>query len=193
MARYIADVLNIPGLAKVKLTYEPHDPLLRGTFHSAGADQENHGVFAEGFCPLAFAANRLDHCTRFIAPWLEDDESRLVLCDRYYLSSLVYQSSDDLDFEDVYSLNDAAIRPDLTFFLKVSNEICYQRMAHRNQVRELFETNLSQTREKFHKAMDFLRNEKGEKIVEIDASGSIQEVGEAILSELYKINSSLKR
>ena len=40
-------------------------------------------------------------------------------------------------------------------------------------------------------AMDFLRDEKDIKINEIDASGSIQEVAEAILAELYNISPSI--
>ncbi|MGB7395489.1 MAG: dTMP kinase [Pricia sp.] len=190
VARYIAGVLNTSKQSKVKLTYEPHDPSCGGLFIRQVLTKRITD-FSPKVLALAFAANRLDHCAREIDPWLEGGDGRLVLCDRYYLSSLVYQSSDTMDFEEVYALNDAATRPDLIFFLNVSNEVCYERMKHRNQARELFETNLSQTREKFHQAMDFLRDEKGENIIEIDASGSIQKVAGTILSELYKMDSSL--
>ena len=109
---------------------------------------------------LGFATNRLDHCKRVILPWLNADNQRILISDRYYLSSLVYQSSDDFGFEKVIEVNEKAIRPDLIFFMNVSNEVCYQRMAKRNQPQELFETKLSETRQKYLNAIDFYKEKK---------------------------------
>lgn len=191
VTRYLSNILNKESPGKVKLTFEPHDPSCAGLFIRQVLTKKITD-FSPKILALAFAANRLDHCAREIKPWLNSKEGAIVLCDRYYVSSLVYQSTDDLNFEEVYTLNDAAIKPDIIFFLNVSNAVCYERMERRNEARELFETNLSQTRKKFHQAIDFLRKNKNETIIEIDASGSLQEVSNLILSELYTIDPLLK-
>jgi thymidylate kinase len=167
---------------RVLLTYEPHDPSCAGTFIRDVLTKKITEV-SPRMLPLAFAANRLDHCTRVIGPWLRAGEKRLVITDRYYLSSLVYQSSQELPFEAVMQLNEKALKPDLFFFLNVSDEVCYERMKTRNQPTELFEDQLSHSRKKYAEAIAFLQK-NGETIVEIDASGSINEVAQQILKTL---------
>ena len=159
---------------KVRQTFEPNDDSVGGQFIRQILTKKISD-FHPRILPLAFATNRLDHCTRTISPWLKTSADHIVLCDRYYLSSLVYQSSEDFDMEAVYQLNEKAIRPDLILFFDVSDEICYQRMASRNEDRELFEDNLAATRAKFEAAKAFLI-EKGETILDIDASGTPEEV-----------------
>ncbi len=170
----LAKVLESQYGKKVKRTFEPHNDSVGGKF-IRDILTKKISEFHPRILPLAFAANRLDHCTRVINPWLETSEDHIVLCDRYYLSSLVYQSSEDFDITAVYELNEKAIRPDLILFFDVSDEICYQRIAGRNADRELFEDNLAATRAKFEAAKSYLRN-KGETIVDIDASGTPNEV-----------------
>ncbi|NDV42382.1 dTMP kinase [Flagellimonas sediminis] len=191
VTRYISNILDKENHGKVKLTFEPHDPSCAGLFIRQVLMKKIRN-FSPKILALAFAANRLDHCDREINPWLDSQDGAIIICDRYYLSSLVYQSTGGLDFEKVYDLNDAATKPDIIFFLNVSNKVCYERMKHRNESKELFETNLSQTRKRFHEAITFLKEKKNENIVEIDASGKLEEVANNILSQLYKINPSLK-
>lgn len=170
----LAKVLESQYGKKVKRTFEPHNDSVGGQFIREILTKKI-SEFHPRILPLAFATNRLDHCTRVINPWLETSEDHIVLCDRYYLSSLVYQSSQDFDMDAVYQLNEKAIRPDLILFFDVSDEICYQRMAGRNTDRELFEDNLAATRAKFEAAKAFL-SDKGETIMDIDASGTPEEV-----------------
>ena len=172
--KYLSAVLENRYGKRVKLTFEPHDASAGGLYIRQVLMKKIND-FHPRVLPLAFAANRLDHCAREISPWLEASSDHVILCDRYYLSSLVYQSSDDFPMEAVYALNEKAMRPDLILFLNVSDEICYQRMSVRNEARELFEKNLSETRAKYDAAIDFLR-EKEEHIIEVDASGTVQEV-----------------
>ncbi|MDF1864445.1 MAG: dTMP kinase, partial [Saprospiraceae bacterium] len=92
--RRLTEVLNNTFQNKTKLTYEPHDPSCGGLFIRQVLTKKikkfDHHVLA-----LSYAANRLDHCCREIEPWLERDDGRIVISDRYYLSSLVYQSRPD--------------------------------------------------------------------------------------------------
>lgn len=70
---------------------------------------------------LLLAAARGQHVQEKILPAIED--GKVVLCDRFILSSLAYQGvGRDLGIEEVRMVNDFAIkgtRPDLTLFLHV--------------------------------------------------------------------------
>ena len=181
IARAITQALNQNGRAK--LTFEPHDPSACGIFlrqvlmHRINAPLET--------LALAFATNRADHCNRDIGPFLQqaNGSERIVICDRYYLSSLVYQSSDTFSMEKVLALNSSALKPDLTLFLNASDKTCYARMRNRAQSKELFEINLRKTRTKYLEAIGFLR-ERGETVVEVAAEADHQEVLNASIEAL---------
>ena len=182
VARRLAEILNRNFDGAVKTTFEPNDFSCGGQF-IRDILTKKITEFHPRQLAFSFAANRLDHCTRVIGPWLESGE-KMILCDRFYLSSLVYQSFEDFGIDQVFELNRFARRPDLTFFIEVSDEICYQRMANRNQPRELFEEKLAQTREKYMAAIAFLTQKTGETVVKIDGSGTIDAVAQLILNEL---------
>lgn len=169
----------------IKLTFEPHDPSCSGLFIRQVLMKKIANIPAWTLA-LAFAVNRADHCNREIQPFLEHDNgyNRIVICDRYYLSSLVYQSTPDIDFEEIMHLNSSAITPDLTIYLTASSDTCYERMSIRGDDKELFEVNLNETKQKYIEAIDFLIS-RGEKIITVEADGSMQEtlsnIKEAIL------------
>jgi len=143
-------------------------------------------VFHPRVLPLSFAANRLDHCTRLINPLLAEARN-IVISDRYYLSSLVYQSSADFPFESVMMLNEKAIRPDVIFFLNIRSEVGYVRMGTRDQAEELFESRLEEHRAKYLKAIDFLRTKTGDNIVMIDANGTVEQTVEQMMAVIGKL------
>lgn len=177
---------------KLKFTYEPNDPSAAGDF-IRDVLKKKITEFHPRVLAYAFAANRLDHNYRVINPWLEEKDN-IIISDRYYLSSLVYQSSPDFSFERVMELNELARKPDLIFFVNVSNETCYQRLNKRSQARELFEGKFDETRTKFRKAIAFLQETRGENIIEVDGNGTVEETleqlrkGIASLGEEWKLN-----
>ena len=85
---------------------------------------------------LLFAADRLDHLHSELVPQLE--AGRHVVCDRYVLSSLAYQGL-DVDLRFVRSINEKAIAPDLTVFLRVRPEVAMARIEVSRTQRETFE------------------------------------------------------
>lgn len=85
---------------------------------------------------LLFAADRLDHLHHQIIPHL--DAGYHVICDRYVVSSLAYQSL-DVDLRFVRAINEKALKPDLTIFLKVSADIAMARIETTRTQRESFE------------------------------------------------------
>ncbi len=179
----LAEVLEERFQAKVLTTYEPHNPSCGGDYIRQVLTKKIT-QFRPRTLALAFAANRLDHCDREIIPWLESGNNRIVLSDRYYLSSLVYQSTEDFPMASVLKINELALKPDLIFFLNVSNEVCYERMKKRNLPPELFEENLEEIRRKYLAAVEFLRSEHGENIVEIDGNGTVDQVVESMIQHL---------
>ena len=79
---------------------------------------------------LLFAADRLHHLRTEVLPALEAGVH--VLCDRYVLSSLAYQSAEGVDVDWVAGLNSRAVAPDVTVFLDVPVEVCLERIALRS-------------------------------------------------------------
>jgi dTMP kinase len=194
--RELVKQLNQLYAGQIKLTFEPHDPSAAGLFIRQILMKKIKN-FTPRTLAWAFATNRLDHCNREINPWLEADNHRVIICDRYYLSSLVYQSSPEIPMTEIFELNKAARKPDIIFFFNVSNEVCYQRMQIRNQAPELFESNLAQTREKYLQAIEFLRTTNQDNIIEIDGNGTVEETVKALQNAIYqfapdwKINSEV--
>ena len=183
----LTEVLEARYQAQVLLTYEPHNPSCGGDYIRQVLTKKIT-QFRPRTLALAFAANRLDHCDREIIPWLEGGENRIAISDRYYLSSLVYQSTEDFPMASILKINELALKPDLIFFLNVSNEVCYERMKKRNMPPELFEENLEEIRRKYLAAVEFLRNEHRENIVEIDGNGTVEAVVESMIQALATLN-----
>ncbi|XFA98252.1 dTMP kinase [Candidatus Izemoplasma sp. B36] len=79
---------------------------------------------------LLFAASRRQHLIEKVIPALK--EGKIVLCDRFVDSSLVYQGiARNLGLEEVYSINKFAIEstlPDLTIFVDVRPEVGLKRV-----------------------------------------------------------------
>ncbi len=187
VGRQLAHFLQTVLHKKVKLSFEPHDASCGGLFIRQVLEKKIT-TFSHETLALAFAANRRDHGDRVVNKWLNEDEDKILICDRYYLSSLVYQSNDNFSMEDVMRLNKNARKPDLIFFMNVSNEVVLQRMDTRNKPKELFEENMTQTREKFLTGISFLKEKRNETIFEIDANGTIHSVLKQMAKVIYNFD-----
>lgn len=185
VGRQLALFLQTIYPKKVKLTFEPHDPSTGGLFIRQILEKKITN-FSHRTLALSFAANRMDHNYRQINNWLDEGDQKIVICDRYYLSSLVYQSTEETPMEEVLDLNRMARKPDLFFFFNVSNEVCFQRMKHRNKPQELFEKDLSETRDKYLKAIHLLETTRSEIIHEIDANGTMESALQQMVHIIHK-------
>ena len=134
---------------------------------------------------LLFAADRLDHLAREVDPWLR--EGAVVLCDRYDLSSIAYQTATApaellarVDFEGwVRSLNRFARRPDLTVVVDVTPELAEGRRASRAGKPDIYEYSDLQSR----LAALYREAERlcpGDAIVHVDGDPSLDEVSARI-------------
>ena len=124
--------------------------------------------------PWLFAADRADHLFSEIEPALSVGTS--VVSDRYYHSSLAYQSL-TLPLERVHALNNAFRVPDLTVFVDVGVDEALRRIESRGASREIYEerSRLEQIHHQYEQVLDMLR-QKGESIVIVDGNTSIVEV-----------------
>lgn len=130
---------------------------------------------------LLFAADRLDHLEAEILPMLRDGVT--VICDRYDLSSLAYQSATSSDRpEDIAravdflrQINARARRPDLTLVLDCPFEVAEKRRRTRARGAELYDDAEVQKR----LIAAYANAEKlvpGDRLVHIDASRDLDEV-----------------
>jgi len=144
--KHVTDWLGKRG-ELVHTTREPTDgplglvlrQILRGrlvaTPFAAGHDLKPQPIDA-GAVALLFAADRLDHLHNEIVPQLE--AGRHVVCDRYVLSSLAYQSV-ECDLRFVRNINEKALTPDLTIFLRVRAEVAMARIESSRTQKDSFE------------------------------------------------------
>ena len=137
-ARRLVDALAAAGRA-AHLTREPSDGpvgrLIREMLAGGHALGDGRAVSQPTFS-LLFAADRMDHVQREVAPALA--RGAVVVSDRWYHSSLAYQGT-GAERAWIRELNRAALRPDLTIFLRVAPVVAAARRVAAGRVQELFE------------------------------------------------------
>lgn len=131
---------------------------------------------------LLFAADRLDHWERVVEPALARGE--IVVCDRHVASSLAFQVVDGpegLDAEWIALINKRAAVADLTLWFDVPVEVAMARITARGKPLERFEveTTLMQVRGRYAALFADPPAALGP-CVRLDASGSIESIGEAV-------------
>ena len=127
----IRDTLENEG-SRTIVTAEPTDGKLGRILREGGTDNQ----FAEA---LLFVADRACH-TDEIEGYL--DQGINVICDRYYASTLAYQSagSGGPDYGLLVTLNElATVEPDITFLLDIDPAMSMARVEDRGEEKSKFE------------------------------------------------------
>jgi dTMP kinase len=75
------------------------------------------------------AADRYNHIKQVIAPQLQN--AKIVLTDRYILSTLIFQGMDGLDADFLMSVNDKIIAPDLQIAVFADSDVLQCRLGER--------------------------------------------------------------
>jgi dTMP kinase len=129
---------------------------------------------------LLFCAARADLTERVIRPALE--AGRDVVCDRFSDSSVAYQgAARGLGVGEVISLCDTAtdgLWPDLTLILRVDPEIGLGRARSDDR----FEAEGLQLQRLVAEAYDEIAQIASDRVVVIDASGSVEDVHERVMA-----------
>lgn len=134
---------------------------------------------------LMFAADRRDHVENELEPLVND--GKIVILDRYILSSLAYQGVNIADTEWLEQINSKAMEPDLTILLDVSPKVAKRRMEQDRLRTDIFEDQdmLEQVRQKYLELANSL-SEDGQDIRIVDGENSENYVRGEIKSIVYE-------
>lgn len=173
----------------VVLTCEPtHGPIggmIRQVLQKRlfAPDDAGPRAFSWSTMALLFAADRLDHLDSRVIPALRD--GKVVISDRYDISSLAYQSVTSADetraLAWIRELNRLALRPDVTVVLDVDADVAAERRGARGTREELFEEHSIQER----LATVYAHAEQlvpGDRVVHVPADGPLEETGARVLA-----------
>lgn len=163
------------------LTAEPSDGPIGKLLRRALRHEEPLDDLA--LVPL-FAADRLDHVAREIAPQLA--QGRTVITDRYVLSSYAYQAL-IAPLEYVKVVNELARPADLSVFVRVSADIAEQRRNNRGGTKERFDARAHQDQiaQRYEHALTIA----GPHVV-VDGDASVEVVHQAILQHVLGLFAS---
>lgn len=141
---------------------------------------------------LLYAAARHQHLMEVINPALQ--RGKIVLCDRFIDSSLVYQGyARGIGMDEIMEINRFAISdvfPDLTLLFNIEPELGLARI-EKNKQREKNRLDLEEINfhKKVYEGYQLLLNQNPKRIKQIDANKTINEVAqEAIEKILIKLN-----
>ncbi len=138
---------------------------------------------------LLYLTSRKMHLTRIIEPALK--EGKIVICDRFIDSSLAYQGAGrELGIDRVRELNSIVtnnIKPDFTFFIKMSPELSFQRLANQEKKLDRLEDNDLSFYKKVENGYNEIINKDKNRFIIIDGTLSIDEVFKKTLEEFKKI------
>ncbi len=190
--RYLANSLKQRGKT-VHVTAEPsHGPvgmLLRQILRGRIVVPDGHGSRFPSWNTMAlmFAADRLDHLEAEIEPILHEDA--IVVCDRYYHSSLAYQSATaqgpDGAIQWIRQINQQARRPDLTIILDVPFDVAQKRRSSRFD-QEIYEDDSLQRKLcAIYKEIE--KNLNDERVVHIDATPPFERVAQDIFERVMEL------
>ena len=136
---------------------------------------------------LLFAADRAQHFTNLIIPYLE--KNYIVISDRMADSSLVYQGHvKGLDQSMMKTVNQWAMQnrePDLVIYLKIDALTALDRMHKRNEGFLAFEEEILQKKFQLAEGFDVIFKDR-KNVVFIDATASAEQVAEQALEAILK-------
>ena len=133
-----------------------------------------------------FTKDREEHLKNIILPFIEKSngtECNILLCDRYYYSTIAFQNTQGLDIKRIIAINKDFKNPDIAFILDIPAETALDRIKHREK--EKFEK--LEFMKKLRKNFLGLKNHLTDNIVIIDASKSKEDVFKEIKKEIDKI------
>lgn len=133
---------------------------------------------------LLYAASRAQHVAQVIQPALK--EGKMVICDRFVDSSLVYQGVGRGLGESVKIINDIAIRgcmPDITFLFKIDPQVGKERI----QSEDRLEMEKIDYHYKVYNAYLKLEKLYPSRIKGIDASRKVEEIHRDIVKYIEQL------
>lgn len=138
---------------------------------------------------LLFAAARVEHLQKKVIPALK--AGKIVLCDRFIDSSLVYQGyTRDMGVDQVLNINTWAtkgISPIRTFFFDIKPEDALKRINGDEREVNRFDAESSLFHQKIYDGYVSLAKENKERIVRVDANKSKAEVADSLVKGILEV------
>lgn len=178
-ARRVSEALRAKG-HEVLQTAQPSSGSMGSLARQMLGDHEHRGHHRAHTLALAFAGDRLDHYDRVIAPALA--QGKTVICDRYLLSSWVYQSL-DLPLAWVKSINQFAPWPDLTLLLEIDADTAHARVQSRKGNEEIFDK-LELQRRLAQSYRDLANQELGHPVRSVDGRARVEDLCETLVNQI---------
>ena len=133
-----------------------------------------------------YVKDREDHINNLIKPFLRKDGGNvsIVLCDRYYYSTIAYQHTQGIPLNKVISVNKKFPKPDLAIILDLHPETALHRISRERAVEKFEKIEfMEDLRKNFHSLTTLLPDN----IKIIDTSGSEDETAALIEKEINKL------
>lgn len=180
---YIKDFLEKKGY-EVLLTREPGGTIIGEKIRELLLDKDYKEMSAVTEA-LLYAASRAQHVAELIIPALK--EGKVVLCDRFVDSSIVYQGNGrGLSLKAIIDINEFAtcgLKPDITILLDIDPEIGLNRVKVTKEADRLEQEKLDFHRRVYRGYKD-LANMYPDRIKVIEANKTIEEISKEIESKL---------
>lgn len=169
---------------QVLFTREPGGTEISESIRQILLDPENREMDPVTECML-YAASRAQLVAQLIRPAI--DQGSIVICDRFVDSSIAYQAYGRDLGDMVMDINRYGIgecMPDLTIYLRVDPQTGKKRISDRDQDR--IEMESSSFHQKVFQGYEQLCEECPDRILGIDASGTIDDIAAVIRGEVMK-------
>ena len=183
--------LIVDDLAKngfvILQTREPGGTPIAEQIRSVILDPENTALDARAEA-LLYAASRRQHLVEKV--WPAEREGKVVICDRFIDSSLVYQGiARGIGIKEVLDMNMFATEgdlPELSIFFDIEPKVGFERIA-KNKNREINRLDLEALsfHEKVREGFRMIAKMYPERCVIIDASQPLQNVVQNVLKIIY--------
>ena len=179
-----AEHFSVNKKYRILTTREPTNGAYGKKIRKILTEEKDPSSNAEKLLEL-FTKDRKDHLKNIILPFLDSSnkhELNIVLCDRYYYSTIAFQSTQGLNLKRIIEKNRDFTKPDIAFILDVEPEIAVERIKYREK--EKFEQ--IEFMKKLRQNFLSLPKRLNDNIRIIDVSGNLEEVFKEVKEEIDK-------
>ena len=168
----------------VLTTREPTDGRYGREIRGILASEEDPKINGSKLLEL-FIKDREEHLKKEVVPFLNktDKGKNVVICDRYYYSTIAFQATQGLDAKMLIELSKGFLRPDIAFIFDISPETALERIKTRKKDKFEKLEFMKKLRKKFLEMPKLLNDN----IRIIDASRSKEDVFRDIKEEIEGI------
>ena len=139
-----------------------------------------------------YLKDRRDHVEHLIKPFLKKDHDNvsIVLCDRYYYSTIAYQHAQGVEISKLINLNKGFLKPDMAIIFDIHPETALRRIKRERHIEKFEKIEfMSELRENFLNLKELL----DENIVYVDTSGTSEETFEKVKNAVDNLLDSHKK